>query len=172
MAAQGPWITLSSASWFPGLYLPLNKDFALCTTLEWKESLRNVSKTELCHHLFLTGGLRAARAFPENLSSSFGGFHPATVVVWSHTCRPSGDMCDCDDDDDDDDIYFVASSSPPMQRMEFLLESNVFPEQTKQLLITLWLKMKSNCCNNHFWKCCYIVPYCFRGNGQEEESPR
>ena len=56
-------------------------------------------------------------------------------------------MCDGDDDDGDDgddgddddgddgDVYFVASSSPPMQRREFVLESNVFPEQTKQLLV-------------------------------------
>merc|ERR1712037_847205 len=29
----------------------------------------------------------------------------------------------------------VASSSPPMQVREFVLESNVFPEQTKQLLV-------------------------------------
>ena len=56
-------------------------------------------------------------------------------------------MHDDDDDDGDDDDdndgnndydgdnnYFGAPSSPLMQRMEALLELNVSPEQTKQLL--------------------------------------
>ena len=63
------------------------------------------------------------------------------------------DDADADDDDDgngndddgegddngdgnDDDIYLVASSSPFMQRRERLVEFDVSPEQTKQLVTT------------------------------------
>ena len=118
-----------------------------------KRILKNgLKKLNCAIYLFLTGGLRAARSFPEDFSTgSFGGFHSATVVVWGHTGSSGGGMCDDDDDDggddggddddgddddgDDDDVYVVASSSPPMQVREFVLESNVFPEQTKQLLV-------------------------------------
>ena len=81
------------------------------------------------------------------------------MVVWSFTDSPGDDAHDIDDDvdvdddddGDDDDIYFVASSSPPMQVMEFLLESKVLPEQTKQLCVTCSSSKSYRCLGT--WVC-------------------
>ena len=83
------------------------------------------------------------------------------MVVWSLTGSPGHDVHDNNDvvdvdgdddgDDDDDDIYVVASSSPPMQVMEFLLESKVSPEQTKHLCVTCSSSKSYRCLGT--WVC-------------------
>ena len=81
------------------------------------------------------------------------------MVVWSFTGSPGHDVhdinddidVDADDDDNVDYIYFVASSSPPMQVMEFLLESKVSPEQTKQLCVTCSSSKSYRCLGT--WVC-------------------
>ena len=81
------------------------------------------------------------------------------MVVWSLTGSPGHDVhdidnvvdVDADDDGDDDEIYVVASSSPPMQVMEFLLESKVSPEQTKQLCVTCSSSKSYRCLGT--WVC-------------------